>query len=327
MMPGNVGSGQLTLDQTEELAARAARLYRTLADLADLLRSIDPRTKHPLDDSQHVDAYFAAFSQLWTAVHGPQHDMSQVRRLAADQLARHVSDEEPPAGIDALTDIARLLPTTVRAAPVVLDVGANVGQTVDRFLAKFPRAAIHCFEPVPSAFRRLQAHVANSPGVSINASAVGARCGSAVIVEHMDSDMSSMLEPGPAAWGTTLGHHSVPMVSVDQYCAERGLTTVDVLKIDTQGYELEVLAGASQQMRRGQIRLIYLELIFSAMYVNAASVADIHSLLASHGYVLVGMYDFHYRDGRAGWADALFCRESPGARTPPDETNLEDHSS
>ncbi|MGO9956462.1 MAG: FkbM family methyltransferase [Solirubrobacteraceae bacterium] len=280
-----------------------------MRELAELLRPFRDHSAATIDDEQLREAYLDGFSHAWAAVHGGQLDIEQVRRLAADQLASRPSESLPPAGLDVMTDIRRLVSQEGRAHPVLLDVGANIGQSVDLFLREFPGCELHCFEPVPSAFRRLQAHVARHSNVHIHQVGVGARPGTAVIIENSYSDMSSMLELGSAGWGTAVARHQVPIVSIGDYCAAHGLMAVDVLKIDTQGYELEVLAGASSLLARGAIRLVYLEVIFSPMYVSGAAAADVFRFLAAHGYALVGMYDFHYRSGRAGWADALFCKD------------------
>jgi hypothetical protein len=48
-------------------------------------------------------------------------------------------------------------------------------------------------------------------------------------------------------------------VTVDQFCAERGVDRLDLLKIDTEGHELEVLEGASQTLQARGVRFVFLE--------------------------------------------------------------------
>ena len=48
---------------------------------------------------------------------------------------------------------------------------------------------------------------------------------------------------GPAVRGTITGEVDVSVITLDDYCSELGIARVDLLKIDTQGYDLEVLKG------------------------------------------------------------------------------------
>src|SRR5262249_39257903 len=52
----------------------------------------------------------------------------------------------------------------------------------------------------------------------------------------------------------------VPVVNLDQYCADRGLEHVDILKIDVEGFELDVLRGCSRLVREGRIANIVFEI-------------------------------------------------------------------
>ena len=54
-----------------------------------------------------------------------------------------------------------------RETPVILDVGAHIGQTSARFRTLFPNARIHAFEPSPAAFTRLSAAVAGDRRIKI----------------------------------------------------------------------------------------------------------------------------------------------------------------
>ena len=51
--------------------------------------------------------------------------------------------------------------------PLIFDVGANQGQSVDYFKKTFPQCKIHCFEPDPQSFSRLKENV-DYPDVILN---------------------------------------------------------------------------------------------------------------------------------------------------------------
>jgi FkbM family methyltransferase len=128
----------------------------------------------------------------------------------------------------------------------------------------FPRAIIHAFEPSPSTFAKLETAVSTDRNVVLNNCGVGAQDGTLEFSENRNSDMSSFLPLGPEAWSEVQGKIAVPVVTVDGYCGENALSRIDVLKIDTQGFDFEVLKGADRMLSNAQIRLVFMEVTFRA---------------------------------------------------------------
>jgi FkbM family methyltransferase len=141
-----------------------------------------------------------------------------------------------------MDDIGFLLHDVPR--PVVFDVGANTGQSVAKFRRLLPESTIHSFEPGPRAFRELTSTSRGLRNVNLVNAAVGSAPGRLTLIENEFTDMSSFLRPSTAAWGEIVAETDVEVTTVDSYCAERGIDRIDLLKIDTQGYEFEVLRGA-----------------------------------------------------------------------------------
>ena len=162
----------------------------------------------------------------------------------------------PPIGADLGTDLQRLLGGTPH--PVVFDIGANVGEFLTRIRVNLPAAVMHVFEPSPEVFQVLQRTAGELPGVTLNNIAMGPRREERLLQEHTASQMSSLLPPGPAAWSEVRRETSVRVETVDAYCAERGIPSIDLLKIDTQGYDLEVLRGAERMVADGRARLDFI---------------------------------------------------------------------
>ena len=192
-------------------------------------------------------------------------------------------------------------------APIIFDVGANVGQTIESFLQIMVRAKIHAFEPGPQAFRELWEKYSGTPNLVLNDVALGSAPGTAEFVENTEPTMSSFLEPGAATWwGEVKQRVQVRVNTVDEYCDENRIDYIDILKSDTQGFDLEVMRGAARLLSARRIHLIYVEIILSDMYRGLPRLDEIFRFLADRGFVLVGLYNFHYPDERLGWADALF---------------------
>lgn len=210
-------------------------------------------------------------------------------------------------GNNPIDDIRRFLQND---HPIVFDVGANTGQTVETFRTGFPKCTIHCFEPNSTTFRTLEQNVANLSDVHLWNFALGSSSGPRIFQENSFSDMSSFLPLGRLGWGTITKTSSVEVKTVDQFCFDEGIDRIDVLKSDTQGFDLEVMRGAEDTIRASKLGLIYLELIFSDMYEDLPSFVEVLDFLESREFRLVSFYRFHYQELLASWTDALFVSKS-----------------
>ena len=170
-----------------------------------------------------------------------------------------------------------------KPAPVVFDVGANEGQWLAELLACCPGARVHAFEPHAS----LAARVASKyPSVSVNNLALADEPGTLHLYDyssHAGSQHATLLE------GVIDGIHQgsaqrvqVPVGSIDEYCMQRGIDRIDLLKIDVEGFELKVLQGAKRMLAEQRIDVIQFE--FNEMnVVSRTFLNDFSSCLqASH---------------------------------------------
>ncbi len=166
---------------------------------------------------------------------------------------------------------------------------------------------IHAFETSAKTFSILESKHAATPGVvRLSNFGLGSRHKSRELVENTESGMSSFLAPERDCWGEIALRSQVKLETMDDYTSLNQISYVDILKIDTQGFELEVLKGAARIMREHRIRLIYAELIFSEMYEGMPRFDEILRFVLDRGFVLISMYEVFHRDGRAGWTDVLF---------------------
>ncbi len=162
------------------------------------------------------------------------------------------------------------------AAPVVCDVGANVGFFSWRVAALRPAATLLAFEPASANLTRLRrAFSALHIGGEVCAKACGGTAGKAVL--YLRNSVTHSLDP---RWHKDLdagaGSEEVEITTLDIACDRRGLGHLDLLKIDTEGAEVDVLEGARAML--GHTRHIVLE------YHSAAARTECRRILEGAGF-------------------------------------------
>jgi FkbM family methyltransferase len=210
-------------------------------------------------------------------------------------------------GKDPLLDILRRLD---QKAPIIFDVGANIGQSVKNFKRYFPYGKIYSFEPSAKAYKELEKVSNQYKNVEPYQIALGSQEAQMKIYENSSSDMNSFLEMGKNGSGSVIGESIVEVTTIDQFCARNNIQKIHILKIDAQGYDFEVIKGAKEMILANKIELLYFEIIFSEMYKGVPRFSEIYDFLIDHGFSLVSLYNFYYQKNLAGWTDGLFIHQS-----------------
>lgn len=208
-----------------------------------------------------------------------------------------------PHGIDYRVDLVR----HGFAPQIVIDVGANEGQAACHVLEVFPDVQIHCFEPVPATFERLCRRVGPLGGRCVQ-QAMGRSPGEATINVAANSLTNSIVRKLD---GST--EQPISLTTVDAYTAAHGIDVIDLLKIDTEGFETEVLAGAARCFAESRVRFVLIEAGFHFEGPAHVHFERLHEQLRGHGFDLFGFY--HQTPcwsgaSRLRFADALFAHAS-----------------
>lgn len=213
-------------------------------------------------------------------------------------------------GVDPILDLKSLLRDC--RLPVIVDVGANDGEVAADFLKHFPGARLIAFEPFAASYDELKVAFANRANVAVEQIALGSEAGTGQLNVFSGSRMNSLLEMDSDSRNimkdsfAKTGDAAVNIDTLDRYCRARGIDHVDVLKIDTQGYDLEVLKGASELLSEHRVTAILLEINFIPMYAGQPSFVDIHNFLSSRDYQLVDLYNHTRPSQYIAWCDACY---------------------
>lgn len=175
--------------------------------------------------------------------------------------------------------IERLRPFDLRVA---IDVGVYEGEWTRAVRASHPAADVHCFEASPAVAATLRELFADDPKVTVNHLALGPA--EEMVTLHVDS-LNPSLTSVVASDSTSTTPVDVPMRRGDDYLREHGIEHVDLLKIDTEGFDLNVLRGFSTALESARVTVVQFEYNKWAIRSRALLV-DYYQLLEPLGYRL-----------------------------------------
>ena len=199
---------------------------------------------------------------------------------------------------------------------LVLDVGANIGQYATWLRSIGYAGHIVSFEPLRSAHDALRVQARGDARWDVAPRlALGRERGSATINVSRNSQSSSLLGILPAHLDSApesryIGQETVDLDTLDNaaqsYVRERGAV---LLKIDTQGYESEVLAGATQTL--GRVHAVQLELSLVALYEGQALMCETIGAMGVRGFTCFAMWPTFVDpdSGRLLQMDGVFVRQ------------------
>jgi FkbM family methyltransferase len=237
-----------------------------------------------------------------------------LQRLGFD-LHRHYSNANPEA------QLATLLRT--RGFDLVLDVGANAGQFGAKLRQRGYQGRIVSFEPLSQPHRQLAELAARDGRWEVaERSAVGERDGEIVIHVSANSYSSSALDMleshlRAAPESRYVGEERVPLRRLDALAAPYlRADDVTLLKIDTQGFEDRVLAGASGILPR--IAAVQLELSLVPLYAGQKLLPEMLEALRRWGFAPWGAWPELVEPATGRLLQLEMILDRPGSKGQPD---------
>ena len=197
----------------------------------------------------------------------------------------------------------------------IVDVGAHTGQFSLLARELHPRARIVAFEPLPVAAARYRRLFAGDPNVTLHQVAIAPWRGTATMHVSASDDSSSLLPITPRQVlrfpGTEEREETtVETAPPDAFLAPADVTAPALLKIDVQGFELEVLRASRPML--GAFEHVYVEASFEVLYAGQALADDIAAFLRAHGFREAGRFNVTRGPGGSPvQADFLFHRVRP----------------
>ena len=225
--------------------------------------------------------------------------MSMIKRIL--NTVRRLTGREKCSPLDAYLPSDREI--------VLVDVGAHAGGFTEGIAKKWKISAAILVEPLPAQVAGLKELFCARPEFRIVHAAAGAAMGETVLHQYGFAETSSIL---PIKQGISelqgfdtrsAGTVRCPMRTLDDLTDD--LPSIDLLKIDVQGAEHLVLAGAVSALAKSA--LVWTEVWFKPLYEGSSVFHEIYAVLNGAGFRLVDLAPgFRAVDGELVQADALF---------------------
>lgn len=145
---------------------------------------------------------------------------------------------------------------------VLFDVGANQGQYANLAYKVFDNnAVIYSFEPGEGAFEMLTQNTEGIMNIKRYNVALGAADGNSTLhYDKQGSGLASLYHRELSHAGLSLDkEEKVETRSIDSFCTEHNIASIDFLKMDIEGHELEALRGAKDMLSSRKIKAIQFE--------------------------------------------------------------------
>jgi FkbM family methyltransferase len=201
------------------------------------------------------------------------------------------------------------------ANPVILDVGAHKGESIIFFKQIFKFAKIFSFEPSSLNFEELKNVASLYETTAVNV-AVGDVVGKVRFYEQSLSHLGGLL-PINEKSTDSLGYAKnaensevlVDCITLNEALQRLDLVSIDILKIDVQGFEAGVLKGASEALSKTKVIMIEISL-FDFYGESNNTWFDVNKILGEAGFQLLDIAKLskNPKNLRTDWVELVFTK-------------------
>jgi len=191
------------------------------------------------------------------------------------------------------TELIPILRPVLPPDGIVFDVGAHAGQMAKLFALMAPKGHVHAFEPGAYALSILRPMVRlkGRGRISIDPIAFGAQPGTLTLTTPIKKSGSlgfGLSHLGPSGTerggeGDNVYRHEVAVETVDRYVAAKGLQRLDLIKADIEGWEMQLLLGATETLAKLR-PVVFLEAVDFYLARAGDSRTGLWTFMREHGY-------------------------------------------
>ncbi|MEO4007220.1 FkbM family methyltransferase [Flavobacterium sp. CAU 1735] len=198
------------------------------------------------------------------------------------------------ASFEVVSNLQKSIPHLDR----IIDVGANSGQFSKVANHFYPNASIDSFEPLPNLYPKIEEMFKKNEKIRTHNMALGNENGSIKFNRHKYGHISSILDLSAENVHYPKGENALDQIDVEIktldgiFAAElNNKNQTTLLKLDVQGYELEVLRGGTESIKN--IDYIVIEANLEQLYKNQPTFTEVNTFLNERSFELAGMLDFN----------------------------------
>lgn len=233
--------------------------------------------------------------------------MNLVRKIFQQQGYMLLKEKVVPKGLFLHADLKRTVHTHL--IKKIVDVGGYHGDMVHFFSTIFPNAFWKVYEPTKKNFEFIANRFQSNSKIAVYNKGVGATAGKLIFQEYENGELNSFKKIDENI--LLVNHHEVEVVDLDSDLKDWNTEGIDLVKIDVEGFELEVLKGMSQLLDSNKIGMIYIEVGFCEDDDRHTSFELVKKQLVEKGFSFYGLYDlYHYRKStELLFSNALFLND------------------
>jgi FkbM family methyltransferase len=169
---------------------------------------------------------------------------------------------------------------------VVFDVGANIGDWSNSVISINSSCSVYSFEPSLTTFNKLSSNIISDKAILNNIGLGSVVEKNTLYINESRDTLNSMYCREGLNLPDSIDKSSTEIVNIerlDEYCHNHNITSIDLLKMDVEGFELEVLLGSGEFISQNKINIIQFE--YGGANIDAkVLLKDLMSLLILNGY-------------------------------------------